>query len=159
MQLILWRHADAFDASAGAGDARQRDMARELTTKGEKQARKTAEWLRARLPAGAVVLASPAVRAWQTAQQLTSDLVRCEAIAPDLTPQSMLDAAGWPDATDRVVVVVSHQPTLGRVASLLLTGRDQSLGFGKSAAWWLEPAAGDGPGQAKLRAAFDAALL
>ena len=59
MDLILWRHADAEDGAD--------DMARRLTPRGEKQAAAMAEWLRARLPRNYTVLASPAVRAQQTA--------------------------------------------------------------------------------------------
>ncbi|MGI4856562.1 MAG: SixA phosphatase family protein [Janthinobacterium lividum] len=158
MQLILWRHAQAEDSTNGAGDFRHRDLARELTLTGEKQARRTAEWLRPRLPAGSVVLASPAIRTVQTAQQLTSEFERVAALAPDTEPAAVLDAVGWARGGERVVVVVGHQPTLGRLASLLLTGQDQDLPVHKSAAWWFQSGFHDRGGRASLRAAFDPAL-
>jgi phosphohistidine phosphatase len=47
MDLILWRHADAVDAEPG-----ESDMDRTLTPKGQKQARRMAEWLTSQLPEG-----------------------------------------------------------------------------------------------------------
>ena len=41
MELILWRHAEATEAST-----RQTDLERRLTARGEKQARQIAGWLR-----------------------------------------------------------------------------------------------------------------
>ena len=51
MELILWRHADAEDGIP--------DSERKLTPKGVKQAARMAKWLRARLSADALILASP----------------------------------------------------------------------------------------------------
>ena len=51
MNLILWRHAEAEDIAAS-------DLARQLTTRGRKQAQTVAKWLRARLPDDALILAS-----------------------------------------------------------------------------------------------------
>lgn len=159
MQLILWRHAQAEDSSGGTGDPRHRDLARELTLKGEKQARCTAQWLRPRLPDGALVLVSPAIRTVQTAQQLTPDFERVDALAPDTSPGDLLAAAnGSLDGEERTVVIVGHQPTLGRLASLLLTGNDRDLHFRKSAAWWFQSSFGKGIAGCSLRAVFDASL-
>ncbi len=44
MDLILWRHAEAFDALEG-----EDDLSRSLTPKGERQAQRMAEWLNQRL--------------------------------------------------------------------------------------------------------------
>ncbi len=72
MDLILWRHAQAElhpDPDGGLpGD--KADMARRLTSRGEKQAARMGAWLDRQLPSGAVILCSPAVRAEQTAQAL-----------------------------------------------------------------------------------------
>jgi phosphohistidine phosphatase len=65
MDLIVWRHAEATDASL-VGD----DMARTLTSRGERQAARMATWLNQHLPATTRVLVSPAVRAQQTAAPL-----------------------------------------------------------------------------------------
>lgn len=162
MQLILWRHAEAEDVSRSQGDPRQRDLARELTQKGERQAKLTAGWLRPRLPPGAQLLVSPAIRTVQTAQQLRPDVERVIALAPDSAPLDVLNASGWPASgtagANRTVIIVGHQPTLGRVASLLLTGLDRDLMFHKGAAWWFESTReGRGP-IASLRAVFDPSL-
>ncbi|HKU71743.1 MAG TPA: histidine phosphatase family protein, partial [Burkholderiales bacterium] len=89
MQLILWRHADAED--------RVPDEARALTGKGEKQAKHMASWLKERLPKDARVLVSPAKRAQQTAAALTRRYETLNDIGTSASPQSVLDAAGWPE--------------------------------------------------------------
>ena len=48
----------------------------------------------------------------------------------------MLAAAGWPDAREPVLVV-GHQPTLGAVASFLLSGEEAYWSVKKGAVWWL----------------------
>jgi phosphohistidine phosphatase SixA len=62
MDLILWRHADAEDAIP--------DLTRNLTTKGDRQAKRMAGWLRVHLPKQARILSSPANRSRQTADAL-----------------------------------------------------------------------------------------
>ena len=47
MDLIFWRHAEAFDALEG-----QDDLSRTLTPKGEKQALRMGQWLDRQLPEG-----------------------------------------------------------------------------------------------------------
>jgi phosphohistidine phosphatase len=127
MELILWRHAEAEDGL--------NDLARELTPKGRKQAAKMAAWLNARLPRECRILASPAVRAQQTAQALERDIETVSALRPGATVQAMLDAAGWPGQDDDWVLVAGHQPDLGAVAATLL-GAEGSLSIKKAAAWW-----------------------
>jgi phosphohistidine phosphatase len=129
MELILWRHADAED--------RVPDEARALTAKGEKQARRMAAWLKKRLPEGARVLASPAKRAQQTAGALTRRFETRGEVGTAAGPQSILDAAGWPDG-EATVVVVGHQPTLGQAAALAVTGKPGEWSLKKGALWWLE---------------------
>ena len=52
-------------------------------------------------------------------------------------PQSLLKAAGWPEA-EGTVVVVGHQPTLGQAVALALTGKPDEWSMKKGAIWWLE---------------------
>ena len=134
MDLILWRHADAED---GADDA-----ARALTSKGLKQAKHVAAWLDRRLPADARVIASPAVRAQQTAQVLARESATVDALKPGASPAAVLHAAGWP-AGDGTVVVVGHQPTLGAAAALALTGKPVQWRVRKGALWWISVRAGE----------------
>ncbi|MGE0558050.1 MAG: histidine phosphatase family protein [Burkholderiales bacterium] len=134
MELILWRHADA--------ENRLPDDARRLTDKGRRQAAKMAAWLENRLPARYRVLTSPAARARETAAALTDKAVIETALSTSATPQSVLQAAGWPRGKG-VVVVVGHQPTLGAAAALALTGTAAAWGLKKSAIWWIANEPGD----------------
>ena len=127
-QLILWRHAEAEDGGA--------DSKRKLTAHGQAQARRMAEWLRARLPEGARIVSSPAVRAMETAGALTPDFETLAAIAPGHGAAHILAAIGWPDRAG-TVVVVGHQPTLGQLASLLIAGREADWSVKKGAVWWI----------------------
>lgn len=140
MDLILWRHADAEDG--------MRDLERKLTQKGKKQAARVADWLRERLPENTVVLASPARRAQQTAEALSDSFKTVPELAPEAAPQQVLAAAGWPKAHG-TVVVVGHQPTLGRAAALALTGAAADWGMKKGSVWWLRR---DDRGEVSLRA-------
>jgi len=128
MELILWRHADAEDGYP--------DAERQLTAKGLNQAKRMAAWLNKHLPDDAVVLASPALRAQQTARALDREFTTCAAIAPGAEPDAVLKAAHWP-RTVRTTLIVGHQPTLGHTASLLLTGAEGELGIKKAAVWWI----------------------
>lgn len=128
MELILWRHADAEDGVP--------DEARRLTAKGRKQAQKMAAWLAARLPADCRIMASPAARARETAAAFTEQVIIEKALSTAATPQGVLKAAGWPDGSG-TVVVIGHQPTLGAVAALALTGEAAAWSLKKGAIWWL----------------------
>lgn len=116
MDLILWRHAEAQELSEGVDDP-----ARGLTPKGERQARKVAEWLNQLLPASTRVLVSPALRTQQTAQALDRKFKTVAALGTDGTVEGLLAAARWPDAREPVLIV-GHQPTLGLTAAYLMTG-------------------------------------
>lgn len=146
MNLILWRHAEAEDADARG------DMERALTKRGRKQAQRMGEWLRARIPADALVLASPARRAVQTAKALGIAFEERPVLAPGASAISMLGEAGWPVA-ERTVVIVGHQPTLGEVAAHLL-GASKGLSLRKASIWWFVSR----DGAAALRCVMDADL-
>lgn len=128
MDLILWRHAEA---EAGAPDA-----ARPLTAKGRKQAAKMAAWLDRQLPHGCRILVSPASRCVQTAAALGRKFKHHPGLAPGATPEQLLAAAGWPDSREPVLLV-GHQPTLGQVAALLLSGQPQDWVIRKANIWWI----------------------
>jgi phosphohistidine phosphatase len=138
MDLILWRHAEAVDQ---ANDDLGVDLARPLTPKGQKQAARMAEWLNHVLPDSTRVLVSPALRCQQTAQALQRKFQTREELGPQSDAAALLRVAGWPGK--RVpVLVVGHQPTLGRVAAALMTGLEEpgaapSWSVRKGAVWWL----------------------
>jgi phosphohistidine phosphatase len=148
MDLILWRHAEAVEALDGATD-----LERPLTSRGEKQAARMAAWLNQQLPATTRVLASPARRTQQTAQSLERKFRTVTALAPAASVQAVLEAVRWPNAKE-AVLVVGHQPTLGMIASQLLTGTAQALAVKKGAIWWLRSREREGEGQVVLVAAL-----
>jgi phosphohistidine phosphatase len=139
MDLILWRHADAEDGDTAAHD----DMKRKLTARGERQAARMALWLHRQMPDGVRILVSPAVRAQRTAARLERKFTTVESIGPGATAQDLLAASGWPDGR-RTVLLVGHQPALGELAALLLTGRAVPWTIRKGAVWWLRNRAGEG---------------
>jgi phosphohistidine phosphatase len=147
MELLLWRHCEA--------EAGEPDLGRALTGKGEKQARRVAAWLHGHLPDSARILVSPARRAQQTAQALATLAPRkiktVEALAPGASAEDVLQAARWPDGKS-VIVVVGHQPTLGWVASRLLTGAEADWPIKKGGVWWFSARSRDGVEQAVVRA-------
>jgi phosphohistidine phosphatase len=95
-----------------------------------------AAWLQRHLPGDAAVLSSPARRTVQTAQALGLAFRTEEALTPDRDAHDLLAAAGWPMGRG-AVLVVGHQPILGHVAALLLTGTAQPWSVRKGAVWWL----------------------
>lgn len=143
MELILWRHADAE-----LGDP---DMLRELTPLGRRQAEHVADWLNVRLPEHTRIFCSPATRAQQTADTLERDYEVEGLLCPGADPAAVLRALGWPQRRENVLAV-GHQPTLGRVASLLLSGRAQDWDIPRGAAWWFERRDPHDPGSLYLKA-------
>src|SRR5688500_19372979 len=111
MDLILWRHAEAEDGVP--------DLERRLTAKGRKQAERVAQWLLQRMPARFILLSSPATRAQQTAEALGVPIKTDRTLAPGAAPAAIMKASGWPDYKG-AVVVVGHQPDLGRTVSYRL---------------------------------------
>jgi phosphohistidine phosphatase len=150
MDLILWRHAEAED--------RVPDLARALTSKGQKQAAQMARWLREHLPKDTRILVSPAVRARQTAEALTHDFETEPAIAPGASFASLLAKARWPEARG-AVLVVGHQPTLGQVAAMLISGHPSDWALKKGAIMWLTHRMRGEDQQVVLRATLSPELL
>ncbi|MBM3392070.1 MAG: histidine phosphatase family protein [Betaproteobacteria bacterium] len=150
MDLILWRHAEAED---GMPDAKRR-----LTERGQKQAKAVARWLAKRLPAGTRILASPAVRAVQTAEALGLPFEELGKLGTGASAASLLGAVGWPH-DGGTVVVVGHQPTLGRAAALLLTGDAADWSVRKGALWWFTRRLRNGAEETVLRAVIASDLV
>ena len=128
MELILWRHAEAEDSFP--------DMARKLTKKGQQQANGMATFLNSHLPLDARILVSPAHRTQQTANALGRSFLTVPNISPGCSPQDILHAANWPNEAGSVLIV-GHQPSLGAVVGLLMTGQPQCYSIKKGAVWWL----------------------
>jgi phosphohistidine phosphatase len=128
MDLILWRHAEAEDGSP--------DSARKLTKHGRDQAKRIAAWLKPRLPKRCEILVSPAARAQETASALGVRFETTDAVGTNAIPSELIAAIGWPTRS-KAVLVVGHQPTLGRVAATLLAGAEADWHVAKGAVWWL----------------------
>lgn len=150
MELILWRHAEAEDGSP--------DEARELTDKGLKQAQAMAEWLKPRLPKDTRMLVSPTMRTRQTAEALDDEFDTMEEIGPGASAKTVLSAADWPEGKG-TVLVVGHQPTLGEVAGLLLSGNPVMLDIRKGAIWWFSHKKKRGPEDLLLQAVLSPEML
>jgi phosphohistidine phosphatase len=143
MDLILWRHAEAEDGTP--------DLERRLTPRGQKHAARVAGWLLQRLPAKFVVLASPARRAQETAQALGATLHTVAGLAPGAAVRDIVAAAEWPDRKN-TVIVVGHQPDLGRAAAFLVSGAEGSWSLKKGGLWWLSSRSREDAAQVVVRA-------
>lgn len=130
MDLILWRHAEAHPQRDG-----ESDLERRLTSKGERQAQRMAEWLNRRLPESTRILVSPARRCQQTAEALDRKFKTVQTLLPGGAFESVLEAARWPGGSEPALVV-GHQPALGLVAAHLLADAVQPWAVKKAAAWW-----------------------
>lgn len=155
MDLILWRHAEAEELAEGVDDP-----TRGLTPKGERNARRVADWLNHVLPHSTKVLVSPALRARQTAEALDRKFKVVDALAPEGTVEGLLSAARWPDAREPVLVV-GHQPTLGLTAAYLMIGARLATSspdaltawsIRKGGVWWLRHRPRDHRGEVVLMA-------
>ena len=153
MDLILWRHAEAFEM-----DEAQDDLDRALTPKGERQAQRVAAWLNRQLPSSARVLASPARRAQQTAQHLDRKFRTVPELAPEGTVDALLQAARWPDAREGALII-GHQPTLGLVAAYLLAGQPSAWPMRKAGVWWLRTRHREGERQVVLHTVMSPDLI
>ena len=153
MDLLLWRHAEAEEGT--------HDLKRKLTARGEKQAKQMADWLKAHAPKQLRILVSPAVRAQQTAKALGVPYETDLRLGPTADAPDLLAAIGWPDGgrngeRSGAVLVVGHQPTLGRTASLLLAGAEADWSIKKGAVWWFSNRVRLGETQTVLRAVIPA---
>ena len=138
--LYLIRHAHALDAAD--------DTTRPLSARGEKQVRALAGFLR---KSGVFqpeeIWHSPLVRSRQTAELLARRLkiVAPLILTPGLEPgDDPRIAARRIRTTPRAIAVVGHEPHLGLLASLLVTGKMEPVRFvmKKCAILALEGAAG-----------------
>jgi len=144
MDLILWRHAEA---EAGGPDS-----ARKLTEHGREQAWRIAAWLKPRLPGKCEILVSPAARAQQTVRALGMAFMTTPVVGTEAAAADIIAAVDWPARP--AVLIVGHQPTLGRVAAISLSGAQADWDIGKGALWWIRHSGGE----TRLFAAIDPEL-
>ncbi|HEY4413174.1 MAG TPA: phosphoglycerate mutase family protein [Gaiellaceae bacterium] len=122
-EIYLVRHAVAEERDA---ERWPDDAERPLTSDGEQRFRRVARGLRALVPHVDVVLSSPYVRAWRTAEILHEDAgwpkpERSELLEAVRAPAGGLDALGArPEASS--IALVGHEPYLSHFLSILLSG-------------------------------------
>lgn len=131
MELLILRHAIAFPR-----DPRRwpDDSERPLTMEGVKRARRAAAGLKRIAKRPALVLASPLVRARDTAAIFAQaahwpEATECAALSPAGTPEEVLEMLRHRGAKAECVAVVGHQPHLGRLLALCLRGDARSEAF------------------------------
>jgi len=115
------------------------DQSRLLTERGQAQAAGAARWIKQQLSGAAQVWASPYVRTQQTAQPIAAALC-CEVethgcLEPDQTPQKVVD-----DLVDQSgsIILVTHLPLVGRLASLLIDGQVMDQPWSPAEVWKLK---------------------
>jgi phosphohistidine phosphatase len=104
-----------------------------------------------------MLISSPATRAQQTAEALGVPIKTDKTIAPGAAPAAILKASGWPDYKG-AVIVVGHQPDLGRTLAYLV-GASGSFSVMKGALWWVSNRVRDEKDQVVVRAAMSPDLL
>ena len=129
MDLYLVRHAAAFGRDP---DRWPDDSRRPLTPEGEEEFRLAARGLVGLISRVEIILSSPYLRAWRTAQILSEvgswpapepSPVLEPTLPPEKAAQELLSYAGS-------VAVVGHRPGLHELAAYLLTGEGDGLEIG-----------------------------
>ncbi|MBE9183801.1 phosphohistidine phosphatase SixA [Microcoleus sp. LEGE 07076] len=126
MHLYLFRHGIAAEP-----EEYETDSERPLTKQGDRKTRKIAQRLYDLEIQFDLILASPLLRAQQTAQILLS-----VGLSAKITESAALAPSGdigdwlkwykqWQETGSRSLVLVGHQPDLGNWAETLLWGRSQ----------------------------------
>lgn len=133
--ILLWRHADAELAQLVL--RAEDDMTRALTPKGKHQAKIMARWLKSHQPKHTQVLASPALRALETAEALHSNIAVLEALKPGASLQAVLQTLENLEAPKENLLIVGHQPWLGALAAHLTGCGEENIHIKKGAIWWL----------------------
>ncbi|MCX4240520.1 phosphohistidine phosphatase SixA [Paraliomyxa miuraensis] len=125
MELYVLRHAMAVDSSPEL-----RDAERTITDEGRERLRRT---IRSWDGLGVVldgILTSPIVRARQTADVVAAALgihdrvEECPALGPGARPVDVVSAIAQRFGDEHRVMVVGHEPDLGRFVSLIVCGDD-----------------------------------
>ena len=161
--IILWRHAQAHDGintsnkNSNKNSDENSDLSRALTYKGQRQAKNMARWLTQHLITSNLinksllnqpessnlrVVSSVALRAYQTAQALQTNLgARCniavyQGFNPNSPLQKVLAELNRLDQTANLVLI-GHAPWIGQLAAHLLGIKTGEFTIKKSAIWWL----------------------
>ncbi len=120
MKLWILRHGEAEPRKTT-------DAARELTKRGRKEARAAGECLAKHVSSKLVILASPYVRAQQTAEAVLHELkshkvplITVDWCTPDDDPLKAIDHLALRDEAE--LLLVSHMPLVSALTGLLVHG-------------------------------------
>ena len=159
MLLYILRHTEAEALSPSGLDAD-----RALTEAGTKRMKAVARAISRMEPDFDAILVSPLLRARQTAEPVAAacrfdgDLQESESLLPGSDPTNILDEL---EATEwKTVLLVGHEPHMGRLFGRLVCGRkDCEVPMKKAslAVFEIEPRLG--PGRAELRSYLTARIL
>ena len=137
MDLILIRHGEAFERDK---ERWPDDRERPLTPRGVKRFRRMARALVPALPEAALLWTSGLQRAWQTAVILAGEAnIEAPAVCRPLEPDGSTAALARRIISHREapgIVLVGHEPDLGRIAAYWLLGHasGSQIGFKKGGA-------------------------
>ncbi len=152
MRLILFRHG----AAGHADPARWPDDGlRPLTERGEEHVREAARGLMRLEGECAGVLSSPLARAALTAELVREELGIERAVGfhdglgPAGSTRSLLESLAA-QAGDQTLVLVGHEPDLGKLAGMLIFGAPAHLPLKKAGACGIRFEAGLRPGTGQL---------
>lgn len=154
MRLYLFRHgpSENRDPHRWPDDTR-----RPLSRTGRKQTVQASDGFANLAHDATLVLASPAVRGYATAESVHAALglkraiVTWEELAPGESAGPILEKLGRPGAAPTVPVLVGHEPTLSEFVGLALTGDATSyVHIAKAGAVAIEFPARVAPGCARL---------
>jgi phosphohistidine phosphatase len=70
----------------------------------------------------------------------------------------LIGAAHWLELSG-AILLVGHQPSLGRLAALLLSGSEADWSVKKGAVWWFSKRSREGRDQTVLRAVMNPEML
>lgn len=159
MLLHILRHAEAEALSQSGLDAD-----RALTDAGTKRMKLVARAIARMEPGFDAILVSPLLRARQTAEPVIAacrfkgEPIVTEALLPGSDPMSILgevETAGW-----KSVLLVGHEPHMGRLVGRLVSGRrDVEVPMKKAALAVFELHAHLGPAHAELKSYIPPRLL
>lgn len=152
MRITLFRHGPAGHAAAARWPD---DDQRPLTPGGRERTQEAAAGLARLCPKDTKILTSPLVRCEQTAVILQRALgVRppeaVEWLRPGASYRRALEALRGLDS-GASVVLVGHEPDLGRIAGMLLFGAPKHLPLKKAGACAIEFVGALEPGEGRLK--------
>ena len=128
MELLVIRHAIAEDRDEFAKSGRD-DSERPLTSEGVRKMRRGARGLRQLVPRMDALVASPLLRASETAEIVRKEYdIDVVGTVPALEPAAPLGrvVAALARLDGDVVAIVGHEPQLSRLVTYLLGGVDRS---------------------------------